>query len=359
MADTLQRAFLPQQMPRLEAGRCDAAYRPGASEAMIGGDWYDAFVLPDERVALAIGDVAGHGLAAAIIMGEVRFAMRAAAVNATKPAEVLERVNQVLMARAIPTMVTALFGIYDPKVATFTYASAGHPAPLLATGDGRCRTLPTEGIALGIVDRVDAKEWTFSLPPGALLVLYTDGLVEYDRDPIEGEERLREAAGLEALEPSPDPATSLQARILGERDSTDDVATLTLATSRTVPEKFIYTVSAIPLAAPLVRHALACWVAQSALAEVKTYAVISAVGEAVANAIEHAYSGDGDGVLIVTAERDEASLRLEIQDFGRWRPRQRREDRGRGLPLMRALTDGLEIRSNHAHTSVRMRIGID
>ena len=357
VADTLQRAFLPERLPRTERCRCDAAYRPGASEAVIGGDWYDAFVLPDERFALSIGDVAGHGLQAAVVMGEVRIAVRAAAIAATRPSEALERANQILMTRNAPTMVTAAFGIYDPATSTFTYASAGHPAPILATPEGRARALPTEGIPLGISDRIRTRDWTFTLPGGSLLVFYTDGLIEYDRDIERGEALLRDAIADESHALSPNPARSLQARIFGDRENTDDVATLTLSVAPRLPDKFSYTASAIPMAAPLVRHALTTWLEGVRIGEERVYAVLTAVGEAVANAVEHAYP-NASGLIFVTADRDPESLSIQIEDHGRWRPAQRREERGHGLPLMRALMDGVEIRSDHRSTSVRMRMAL-
>ncbi|HWT06865.1 MAG TPA: SpoIIE family protein phosphatase, partial [Xanthomonadales bacterium] len=145
VADTLQRALLPERLPVDDRLAFDAAYMPGAQEAIVGGDWYDAFRLPDGRIAFSIGDVAGHGLRAAIVMGEVRQAFRAAALNPNSPSLVLERANTIVNMRANPVMVTAMFGIVDPRDGTVTYASAGHPAPLLALPCGSVAVLPKDG----------------------------------------------------------------------------------------------------------------------------------------------------------------------------------------------------------------------
>ncbi len=199
VADTLQRALLPERLPVDDRLSFDAAYLPGAEEAIVGGDWYDAFRLPDGRIAFSIGDVAGHGLRAAIVMGEVRQAFRAAALNPNSPSLVLERANTIVNMRANPVMVTAIFGIVDPRDGVLTYACAGHPAPLLALPCGTVQLLPKDGLPLGIVDQVGASDWTFTLPPGALFALYTDGLIEYSRDVLEGEARLVEAVRQVAL----------------------------------------------------------------------------------------------------------------------------------------------------------------
>ncbi|HEY0615063.1 MAG TPA: SpoIIE family protein phosphatase, partial [Candidatus Elarobacter sp.] len=164
VADTLQRALLPERLPLDDRLAFDAAYRPGAEEAIVGGDWYDAFRLPDNRIAFSIGDVAGHGLRAAIVMGEVRQAFRAAALNPNSPSLVLERANTIVNMRPNPVMVTAIFGIFDPRDSVVTYAAAGHPAPVLALPDGAVQVLPKDGVPLGIVDQVDATDWTFTLP---------------------------------------------------------------------------------------------------------------------------------------------------------------------------------------------------
>ena len=357
VADTLQRALLPQSLPQTPHVSFDAAYRPGATEAIIGGDWYDAFELPDGRVALSIGDVAGHGLRAAVIMSEVRQAVRAAALDADVPSQVLARVNQMLTLRPLPTMVTACFGIYDPGPSTFTYATAGHPAPILATSDGRAVALPSRGVPLGIVEDISARDWTFSLLPDTLLVLYTDGLIEYSRDVLAGEGLLRDAVCAEMEEHSATPAQSLQERIFATTVNNDDVATLTLYVAPRHQDRFEYTFSAVPFAAPLVRHALEGYATQLGLDEDRRFSLLYAVGEAVANAIEHAYS-DGEGTIHVNANYVGNALRVEVEDFGRWRASQKHEERGRGIPLMRALMDGVEIQTDQSSTKIRMRMAL-
>lgn len=357
VADTLQRALLPERLPVDDRLSFDAAYLPGASEAIVGGDWYDAFRLPDGRIAFSIGDVAGHGLRAAIVMGEVRQAFRAAALNPNSPSLVLERANTIVNMRANPVMVTAVFGIVDPRDGVFTYACAGHPAPLLALPGGTVQMLPKDGLPLGILDEVGASDWTFTLPPGALFALYTDGLIEYSRDVIDGEARLSEALAAAAAERSPDPAQALLERVFAAQGNTDDVATLTVGLADVPAPAFGWTFTALPLAVPLVRRSLERYARNLGLDEDARFALLTATGEAVANAVEHAYAG-APGVVRVQAQAADDVLTVTIEDEGKWKPAQRRDERGRGLPLMRALMDGVEIRTHQARTEVRLTMAL-
>jgi serine phosphatase RsbU (regulator of sigma subunit)/anti-sigma regulatory factor (Ser/Thr protein kinase) len=357
VADTLQRALLPERLPVDDRLAFDAAYLPGASEAIVGGDWYDAFRLPDGRIAFSIGDVAGHGLRAAIVMGEVRQAFRAAALNPNSPSLVLERANTIVNMRANPVMVTAIFGIVDPRDGVLTYACAGHPAPLLALPGGTVQMLPKDGLPLGILDEVGASDWTFTLPPGALFALYTDGLIEYSRDVIEGEARLAEALAAATAERGADPAQTLLARVFAAQGNTDDVATLIVALADVPDRSFGSTFSALPMAVPLVRRSMERYARSLGLDEDACFALLTATGEAIANAVEHAYLG-APGVVRVQAHAGEDVLTVTVEDEGKWKPAQRRDERGRGLPLMRALMDAVEIRTHQARTEVRLTMAL-
>ncbi len=353
VADTLQRALLPERLPEHEMVHFDAAYIPATEEAIVGGDWYDAFTLPDGRIALSIGDVAGHGLRAAIVMGEVRQAFRAAALNPTSPSVVLERANTIVNMRQNPIMVTAIFGIIDPVTATITYAAAGHPSPILALPCMMVERLPTGGIPLGIADTIDATDWSFTIPPGAYLAFYTDGLIEHSKDVVAGEEQLVEAMRAEIVDRSAAPALSLMRRVFGENKNSDDAAALFVATSDVPRHDFAFDFSAIPMAVPIVRRTLNRYVTRLGLDDDRSYALITAVGEAMANAVEHAYP-EQPGIVRLRVTNGDGALHVTIEDDGRWKQAQKREERGRGLPLMRALMDGVEIRTNQSHTTISL-----
>lgn len=358
VADTLQRAMLPDRLPEHASITFDAAYMPATEEAIVGGDWYDAFTLPDGRIALSIGDVAGHGLRAAIVMAEVRQAFRAAALNPTSPSTVLERANTLVNMRQNPTMVTAIFGILDPGSATFTYAAAGHPPPVIALPCALVERLPSGGIPLGIADTIDAVDWSFTIPPGAYLALYTDGLIEHSKDVLEGEQLLADAIRAEVVERSTSPALSVMQRLFRERRNSDDSVALFVSTNDERRHDFAFDFSAIPLAVPIVRRSLNRYAQRLGLDDDRCYTLITAVGEAVANAIEHAYP-QAPGLVRLRVHKQNRVLHVTVEDDGRWKQAQKREERGRGLPLMRALMDGVEIRTNHAHTTISLTMALD
>ncbi|GAC1306931.1 MAG: hypothetical protein NVSMB19_19420 [Vulcanimicrobiaceae bacterium] len=133
IAVTLQEASLPRVLPTVDHLYLSAEYRPGNSEATIGGDWYDAFVLDDGRVAITIGDVLGSGLNAAVTMGKVRQAMRSAATLSPLPNAMLDVADHTVRAESADTYATALACIYDTSKHQFTFASAGHPGPAMRT----------------------------------------------------------------------------------------------------------------------------------------------------------------------------------------------------------------------------------
>jgi anti-sigma regulatory factor (Ser/Thr protein kinase) len=353
VADTLQRALLPERLPSNSGLAFHAAYLPGAREAIVGGDFYDAFYLPDGRIAFAIGDVAGHGLHAAVVMGEVRQALRAAAIDPKSPSAVLERANTILNMRADPTMVTAIFGIIDPADSAFTYATAGHPPPVVCM-DEQAYVLPARGIALGVTHSVDAQDWVFPLPPGAVLVLYTDGMVEYDRDIVRGEEVLRKMICELTTPASQDPANELVQTLFAARENADDAAVLTISAAAGAKPALTLTFSAIDLALPASRNALRRYAREAGLHSEDTQALLTAVGEAMANAILHAYEPGQIGIVRLQLELENEHLTAVIEDWGRWRKAPSREHGGRGIRIMRSLMDRVEIQSEQRHTLVRL-----
>jgi serine phosphatase RsbU (regulator of sigma subunit) len=208
-----------------------AAYRPAEVDVDVGGDWYDAFVAPDDSIVVVVGDVAGHGVQAASLMGRVRNALRAYAVEDTDPASILLRVHKLLRAHDSSEMVTAFVARHDPKRHTMSWSRAGHPPPLLVDADGSARFLDDiNGAPLGTMARQYTTAET-SLPPGSLLVCYTDGLVERrDRIIDEGLDWLRQRV----LEYVDDDIDTLCNKLVDDpfvpHPSPDDVCVLALRT---------------------------------------------------------------------------------------------------------------------------------
>jgi DNA-binding response OmpR family regulator len=175
IAVTLQRSLLPQQLPRLPGIDTAVRYVPATRQAEVGGDFYELAVI-DNRLVMAIGDVAGHSLHAATVMGELRHALRAYAVDGHPPGAVLERVNRLLGLLLPGEAATVCLLTLDPVTGRVRLANAGHLPPLLIV-DGQARLIQHRGPLLGLrADRPADLE--FTLPAGATLVLYTDGLIE-------------------------------------------------------------------------------------------------------------------------------------------------------------------------------------
>lgn len=228
VAQTLQAAALPQRLPSLPGLRFDSYYRAGRSEAMIGGDWYDAVVIPDGRVVVSVGDVVGSGLAAAVRMSTMRQVLRAAARTSDDPAAILDLADRTLRDDASGAMVTAFVSVIDPVQRTIRFASAGHVPPLLRTVDGAITSLDGAGPPLGCGDLAKFETGIVPFPPHACLLLYTDGLIEWSRDVLEGETRLRDCFSGLAVDALERPAQSLVDHVLAGRFARDDIAALTL-----------------------------------------------------------------------------------------------------------------------------------
>jgi PAS domain S-box-containing protein len=229
VADRLQRASLPASLPRVAGIVLDAVYQAGQSEAQIGGDWYDAFELDDGRLIVGVGDVMGSGLEAAVTMGAVRQAIRGAAEVHPDPVSILNAADRTLRKTQPDGLVTAFLGIIDPATGAIIYASAGHPPPFVRRADGAVERLTSGGVPLGL--RGDAPPETVSvahLEDDALLVLYTDGLTEAQRDIDVGEARLGAALG--RIVTSEHPAEALRNDVLGNEapEQRDDIAILTI-----------------------------------------------------------------------------------------------------------------------------------
>lgn len=225
VADAFQHASLPASLPQVAGVRFSAFYAPGSSEAMVGGDWYDAFRLADGRVVLSIGDVSGSGLAAAVIMGAVRQLIRGIAQLQADASFILDAADRALRIEYPEQMVTAFVGILDPISMTLSYASAGHPPPMLRYPDETVKALDVVGLPLGLREDDEPAETTLPLRSGALLVLYTDGLTESTRDVLQGEARLRAALADRSVLGAADIASAIRDAVVTTR-ALDDIALL-------------------------------------------------------------------------------------------------------------------------------------
>ncbi|WP_405935507.1 serine/threonine-protein phosphatase [Streptomyces sp. NBC_00726] len=179
LAEALQREMLPPGLPSPPGLRTAARYAPARSGLDIGGDWYDGFELPDGALAFAIGDAQGHDVEAAAFMGRIRIAMRALALTADDPGEVMSRTNDLLLAADTGLLATCTFVRLDPATRELRSARAGHVAAVWATADGRAGTTEDEGgLPLGVQSGEEYPVTTRSLDGEGAFVLLTDGVVE-------------------------------------------------------------------------------------------------------------------------------------------------------------------------------------
>jgi serine phosphatase RsbU (regulator of sigma subunit)/PAS domain-containing protein len=224
VARSFQAAALPASLPDVPGFTFRAMYEAGKAEALVGGDWYDAFALADGRIVVSVGDVAGSGLSAAVTMAGVRQAIRGAAHVRADPGVMLDAAQAVL---AGERFVTAFVGVIDPRTSTLAYRSAGHPPPLLLRPGGAIDELAIGGAPLGVDFSTERAEHVLTLPAASLLVLYSDGLIESTHDVIDGMHRLRDALLDPTIAQAGDPARALHDRVL-VHGSRDDVAILTI-----------------------------------------------------------------------------------------------------------------------------------
>jgi len=228
-SSAFQEAALPSRTPIVPGMQFGAIYRAAKAEALVGGDWYDAFRLDDGRIVLTIGDVMGNGLLAAVTMGAVRQALRGAAQILAEPIEILDAADRALRSEQPNRIVTAFVGILDPITLTLTYASAGHPPPLLRSANGEITALGGSGLPLGLRSmQIYAPETSRSiiLDSSSLIVLYTDGLIEATHDIEVGENKVRHALQSAEVWNAENPAAAISDHVLDE--VLDDVAILTI-----------------------------------------------------------------------------------------------------------------------------------
>ncbi|HEX9968879.1 MAG TPA: GAF domain-containing SpoIIE family protein phosphatase, partial [Acidimicrobiales bacterium] len=230
VAETLQRSLLPEKLPDIPGLEAAARYLPGGPGVEVGGDWYDVFALPTGSVAFVMGDVVGHGVAAASLMGQLRNALRAYALDGLGPALLMARLNALLTELGTnDQMATLVYAVYDAETATLELTNAGHPPPLLMQPDGIAAFVEGgAGVPLGAMPNARYTQVTIPLAHGASFLLYTDGLVENRQASLEqGLEVLRQALvdGPETLAALCD---HVLLRSLGDRGNEDDVALLAL-----------------------------------------------------------------------------------------------------------------------------------
>ena len=233
VAETLQRAFLNDELPQTATLQFNAMYRGAQVGSALGGDWYDAFPVGD-RIVMTIGDVTGKGVDAARLMVQLRQWVRMAAVVSDDPAEMMTLLNRALIMEGRDELATAFIGVIDSDGLAISYASAGHPPPIVKRAGGPPSPLAGESCPpLGVAADMEYVRHTESLVGATLLVFYTDGLTEVDRDPVEGEAAIENLVATDEALFAANPARYVS-RLVAGKSAHDDMAILTIRLGRTL-----------------------------------------------------------------------------------------------------------------------------
>ncbi|GEL25830.1 hypothetical protein PSU4_47840 [Pseudonocardia sulfidoxydans NBRC 16205] len=360
----LQRELLPAGLPVPQRLQIAASHLLADADTAAGGDWFDAFPLPGDKVALVVGDVVGHGVAASATMGQLRVLLHEQLATtgdlATALAALDAAAHRVRGARAATVCVVVL----DPVTGEISYCTAGHPTPLLLTTTGETRYLPPSGagpIGVGTAFTTDVVG-TDRLGDDELVLLYTDGILERPGRELSAStvELCRVAADVAAGgsfhrdETSPAERLCTQTLELLTR-TTGHVDDITLLAAQRVPAVPALTLRVPAVVASLrtVRDELRRWLADARVGQNPGAAVSHAVLELVTNVVEHAFADspgthDCDVTLALT---DDGVLDARVADDGRWRDPVPTPDRGRGLQIAEGLVDSLRVEHDDTGTT--------
>jgi serine phosphatase RsbU (regulator of sigma subunit)/anti-sigma regulatory factor (Ser/Thr protein kinase) len=337
---TLQRAMLPTGLTYPSSVEVRHRYLPGSELVEVGGDWYESIRLPGARVALVVGDVAGHGVRAAVTMGRLRTAIQTLAMLELPPAESLQQLDELMqtIGEREPHFATCAYAVYDGVTGEIELAVAGHLPPLLVHPDGRNEYLevtpsPPLGIGNGVVDTQ-----VIGVQDGSLFVLYTDGLVESrDRDISDGLDRLQAAFGEGAPDKDLEDLCKTALDGVYADAKRDDIAVL-IAKLRRIPEDHRVCfpleskLSVVRDARVMIRDPLKRWGLEDLIDSSELL-----VSELVTNAIKYA---NGEVLLRLILEPD--SLVCEVHDSSPALPRVLQVDKdaenGRGLHVVQQMS---------------------
>src|SRR5271166_3296179 len=361
----LQEALLPAALPVLPRAGIAARYLVAWDEHAAGGDWFDAIPLADGSVALVVGDVVGHGVAASAAMGQLRAVLTELLAAEAELGRVLERADAFAARTPALRAATLALAVLDPADGKLRYTTCGHPPPLVIGIDGTARYLEGTG-ARPLGTGSPPILATSALAPGELVLLYSDGLVEHpDRTIDEGMAELAEtaagAAAEQALAFAADPAAErvCQRTVepLTRTGRADDITAL-------AAQRLADPVPSLRLELPserasltTARDAFAGWLSRLDVAAEDWEALHLALVEVFTNAIEHAYTRDQPGIIELEASLgDDGNVECQVTDYGSWRPPDPADaDRGHGLMVAGQVIDHLLVSHPARGTIVTLR----
>jgi anti-sigma regulatory factor (Ser/Thr protein kinase)/GAF domain-containing protein len=348
VAMVLQRSLLPKRLIDVIGVTTAARYLPASDE--VGGDWYDVFELARGRLGVAIGDVVGHGVRAAALMGQLRTALHAYAMEDYGPARTLELVDRFVQAMPDYAMATAAYAVLEPDTGEVQIASAGHLPPVVVSRAGGRVVDVTPSAPLGAFSYGRVREHQLTLAPGETLVFYTDGLVERPGTPLTEsiDELLAVLKGATSVDELCRRAVD---RMVPAERLRDDVAIVAIQNAE-IDDVLDLHLPADPKILAEIRLALRRWLRQQGASDSQTMEITLAVSEACTNAIEHAYS-PAPAEFTLRASADAGGVTFVVADVGRWRV-PRGTDRGRGLTIIRAAMDDVEVNPSETGTEIVM-----
>lgn len=364
--DELQRTLLPSSLPVLPQLELAARYLLADVEHAAGGDWFDGFMMADHRLAVVVGDVVGHGVAAAGVMSQLRSVLSYLLDTGVELAEAVTQLDRFASRTPGGFAATVCVVLVDPSTGELTYVTCGHPAPMVVDPAGTARFLPLSGhrpLGAG----ASAVPITDSLGVGEVLVLFSDGLVERpDRTWESGLAMLATVTGDAVLGrglPAGSPE-SIPERVCGHavemmtRPGHVDDVTMVAVQRRAVPvEPWYAEYPARPDRLEVIRADLRAWLRDRLVSAEDETALTLAVSEAAANCIEHAYRDGEDGTVRVQLNlTTKGDALLVVADEGGWRaPITKAGTRGRGLAMVADAVDDFSIDTETGGTVVRMR----
>ncbi|ORA83918.1 SpoIIE family protein phosphatase [Mycobacterium malmoense] len=347
---TLQRAMLPPVQPPPGFAVC---YEPAVPPLEIGGDWYDVLPIGDNRMGIVVGDCVGRGLPAAAIMGQLRSSARALLINGAQPALVLEQLDSA--ASLIPNAycTTVFLAILDTESGVLQYSNAGHMPAVVAGPEPGQTTMLTDAASVPLAVRRDEPRPQGSrvLPPGSTLMLFTDGLVERKHESID--DGIARAASF-LMQTMKLPLDAVADAVLGKLAPAggydDDVA---MVIYRHRPSLLRIETKATADQLANIRHRLTAWLRVADVPDALNADVVLVVNEACTNCVEHAYRGHRVGTMLLEARIADGEVRARVADSGSWKtPAANPGNGGRGLVLMRALSDAMELDTTQTGTTV-------
>jgi PAS domain S-box-containing protein len=352
---TLQRAMLPSVQP---PPGFTVRYEPAVPPLEIGGDWYDVLPVGDHRIGIVVGDCVGRGLPAAAIMGQLRSSARALLLTGAQPAVLLEQLDSAASLIPDAYCTTVFLAILNTESGVLQYSNAGHMPAVLAragSGSGSGTTVLTDARSVPLAVRRDGPRPQASqvLPLGSTLMLFTDGLVERKHESID--DGIARAADVlvDTMTLPLDAVADAVLRELAPAAGYDDDVAMVIYRHELAPLRIESDATADKLAS--IRRRLTGWLRAADVPDELAADIVLVVNEACTNSVEHAYRGHSGGTMMLEVEAVEGEVHVRVGDSGSWKkPAANPGNSGRGLVLMRALSDSVELDSTPAGTTIEI-----